>query len=160
VSLRETPQQAAEKGLKIAAGVKKNEIVCVEVRQQEEPWILGRVVGELGSYELKASIDTPYAVLVSGDVAVEIQKLEPVNPGTKMFDVTNKVFPVRGKDIRLGNIEVKYIQVRRSRRARGAPQRLGMRNTPSCSFQNQTTSRCEITTETHSLILRSLLLSE
>ena len=158
VSLRETPERAGEFGIKLGGDAKKGDIVCVEVKEQNEPWILGRVVGDLGSYELKTPTDTPYTVLVPGDIVVEIQKLEPVNPGTKVFDVTNKVFPVRAKDIRLGKVEVKHLEVRRSGRCRSAPARMGMRNTPSVAMQNQSTSRCEISSSTHSRILMSMLL--
>ena len=157
--LAETPVEIAEVGLKISREAQKDAVVCVMVRQEHEPWMLGKVCGSLGSYELKsAAVDTPYATLVPGDVVLEVRKLEPINPGTKVFDVTTKVFPVRAKDVRLGKIEVEYQQVRRSRRGRSAPQRLGMRSAaPSFSVENESTQRCEISSATHAKILASIL---
>lgn len=114
-------------------------------RKEHEPWILGKICGDLGAYEMKTTQDTEYAVLVPGDLAVEIRKLQPVNPGTKMFDITGGTFPVRARDIRLGRISVAYRQVRRSGRARG------------WAVSNQSTERCEITSETHAAILKAVI---
>ena len=94
---------------------------------------------------MKTSTDTEFAVLVPGDIVVEVRKLQPVNPGTKVFDIVGDAFPVRAKDIRLGNIEVKYMEVRRSHRARG------------WAVRNQSAERCEIDSETHSDILKSVI---
>mmetsp|Transcript_2962 Transcript_2962/g.5491 ORF Transcript_2962/g.5491 Transcript_2962/m.5491 type:complete len:262 (+) Transcript_2962:93-878(+) len=157
--LAETPAEiAANTGLNISREAQKDDIVCVMVRQEHEPWMLGRVCGSLGSHELKsAAVDTPHATLVPGDVVLETRKLEPINPGTKVFDVTTKVFPVRAKDVRLGKMEVEYKQVRRSRRGRSAPQRLGMHSAPRISMQNEATQRCEISSATHAKMLASVL---
>jgi len=160
VSLRATPQRAGEFGIRLGQDTKQGDVVCVEVKEQNEPWILGRVVGDLGPCELKTPTDTPCAVLVPGDIVVEMQKLEPVNPGTKLFDVTNKVFPIRAKDMRLGKPQVKHLEVGRSGRCRSAPARTGMRNIPGVAMQRQSTSRCEIGSSTHSRILRSMLLCD
>ena len=143
--LVESLDNIAAKGEETARKVKPNDVTCVMVRKEHEPWMLGKVHGDMGAHEVKTPIDTEHAVLVPGDLAVEVRKLHPVNPGTKVFDIVGGAFPVRAKDIRLGDIPVTCQQVRRSGRSRG------------WAVRNQSAERCEIASDTHGEILKSAL---
>ena len=112
------------RGLSIAESALEGQFVVVEVTgaSEFEPWMIGEVVEEGHSATEALSFEDNYMGYVEpGDFVIKLRKWDPVLPGGRNFQRSDKVFLAFGEDLRRTLEEAEFVQRdgRRSVRLRG-----------------------------------------
>ena len=76
------------------------------------------IVEESALYKIESDFTCWFGEMHVGDVVVDVQKLEPISPGSKIFLKADWIFPVFAEDIRMINIELDTRVGERTQRVR------------------------------------------
>ena len=82
-----------------------------------QPWMLGTVEPS-GRYKVESDYKSWFGDMRVGDDVVDVVKLDPICPGSRVYLKTDRVFPVFVEDIRMIKIDLED-----KTRGRGADQR-------------------------------------
>lgn len=109
----------ARRGIELSKKLKNGDFIIVEVDDKSEPWMLGRVLIEdrqnIGPYVATDHVeekDNWMGRIEPGDSVIQVEKLEPIAPGSREFKFPNpnalsaevmkmKTFAVFVEDIRV-----------------------------------------------------------
>ena len=116
-SVRLTRNALSELGAKLAAEVKVGEVIAVELAFQNESFMLGAVVSESGPRKVADDFESELGKFKSGDMVLDVRKLEPVSLGSSHYIYTDKTFPVFVEDIRKRKMEDYLEEVNHSKRS-------------------------------------------
>ena len=92
----ETRNALKKRGAEISEAVRDGDIIAVEVDDVNEPWMLGRAVikdracGPRVAAEHKPESETWMGKIEPGDHIIDVIKLEPISPGSRLFKYPDK----------------------------------------------------------------------
>jgi len=99
-SIRLGRHALSDLGVKLAGEAKEHELLAVELSYANEAFMLCEVVSTAGVYRIEKDFESNLGNFKSGDMVLDVRKLEPVSAGSSHYEYTEKVFPIFVEDIR------------------------------------------------------------
>ena len=81
--------------------------------------MIGRVLphdGKVQAYKSKTDFKSYFGEIRKGDLLLDVQLLDPINPGGNVFRAVPPSFPIFVEDIRVGKLKMKYQSVKESKK--------------------------------------------
>eukprot|EP00732_Lithocolla_globosa_P000920 Lithocolla_globosa_v1_NODE_366_length_4288_cov_54.588944.p1 type:complete len:700 gc:universal NODE_366_length_4288_cov_54.588944:3111-1012(-) len=99
------------------AQIKSDNIFAVALDSQNEPWMLCAATAK--ARKVKEDFSESGVRYIKNDLIIDVRKLEPINPGSMIFEKTDKQFIVFAADVILTGIELEQVTgtISRLRRA-------------------------------------------
>jgi hypothetical protein len=110
------------RGLELSAQLEVGDFCVIELDDQNEGWMICETVEKMTTLtgNRTSSIGTSSFDFRSGDKVVQVRKLEPIQPGSRLFVKTEKKFPVFAEDMRVTKIGLRELTSTRAGTSRSS----------------------------------------
>lgn len=130
-SVRMTRNALSEMGVSLSQQVREKEIIGVELEGENESFMLCQVLSASGPYTVSEGFESHMGEFKTGDVVLDVRKMEPTSFGSSMYEFTEKTFPIFVEDVRMRNMERYLENIDLSRRSARVAQAATSSNAPS-----------------------------